>query len=66
MNKTYMICLSTLLLLGNILFSANNKAYKEIDDLRVHYEEENDSTTLNNLNNLNNLIEEIEKKYQNV
>ncbi len=42
------------------------KAYKEIDDLRVQYEEANDPTTLNNLNNLNNLIEEIEKKYQDV
>ena len=55
------------------IFSTNDekwntipKAYKEIDDLRVQYEEENDKTTLTNLNKLNNLIEDIEKKYQDV
>lgn len=55
------------------IFSTNDekwntipKAYKEIDDLRVQYEEENDKVTLTNLNNLNNLIEDIEKKYQDV
>ena len=55
------------------LFSTNDekwntipKAYKEIDDLRAEYEEENDIKTINNLNNLNNLIEDIEKKYQDV
>ena len=37
------------------------KAYKEIDDLRAQYEDENAQGTLNNLNNLNNLIEDIEK-----
>ena len=55
------------------IFSSNDeqwntipKAYKEIDDLRNKYEEENDEDTLENLNNLNNLIEAIEKKYQDV
>ena len=55
------------------IFSSNDeqwntipKAYKEIDDLRNKYEEENDEDTLDNLNNLNNLIEAIEKKYQDV
>ncbi len=55
------------------IFSTNDekwntipKAYKDIDDLRVQYEEENNQDTLNNLNNLNNLIEDIEKKYQDV
>jgi len=55
------------------IFSTNDekwntipKAYKEIDDLRAQYEDENDLETLNNLNNLNNLIEDIEKKYQDV
>ena len=55
------------------IFSTNDekwntipKAYKEIDDLRAQYEDENDQGTLNNLNNLNNLIEDIEKKYQDV
>ena len=55
------------------IFSTNDekwntipKAYKEIDDLRSQYEDENDLETLNNLNNLNNLIEDIEKKYQDV
>ena len=42
------------------------KAYKDIDDLRVKYEEEKDGGTLNNLNDLNNLIEDIEIKYQDV
>lgn len=55
------------------IFSTNDekwntipKAYKEIDDLRAQYEEENDEDTLNNLNNLNNLIEDIEKRYKDV
>ena len=53
------------------IFSTNDekwntipKAYKEIDDLRAQYEDENDKDTLNSLDNLNNLIEDIEKQYQ--
>ena len=55
------------------IFSTNDekwntipKAYKEIDDLRAQYEDENDKDTLNSLDNLNNLIEDIEKQYQDV
>ena len=42
------------------------KAYKDIDDLRDKYEEEQNENTLASLNDLNNLIEDIEKKYQDV
>ena len=55
------------------IFSTNDekwntipKAYKDIDDLRNKYEEEQDENILERLNDLNNLIEDIEKKYQDV
>jgi len=55
------------------IFSTNDekwntipKAYKDIDDLRNEYEEEQDENILERLNDLNNLIEDIENKYQDV
>ena len=40
------------------------KVYKEIDDLRDKYEEENNEENLKILDDLNNFIEDIEKKFQ--
>ena len=40
------------------------EAYKEIDDLRSKYEEEDNKNIIEILNSLNKFIEDIEKKYQ--
>jgi len=53
------------------IFSNNNEnwntipnAYKEIDDLRDKYENDQNNENLKRLDDLNNLIEAIEKKFQ--
>ena len=40
------------------------KAFKDIDDLRVKYEELKDEKTLAMLDDLSEYIEEIQKKYE--